>query len=442
MARYDLLIRNVDILQSDAAATVLLNHDLAIAAGKIAAIAPAIDPGLAGATIDGQGMLATPGMVNAHAHTAMVMLRGSAEDVPIERWFNEYIWPMETNLDEDDIYWGTLLGLAEMIEAGITCVADHYFAMNRVAQAFESTGMRGLLAWAMFSGPTEAVSLERSAAFVDRWQGAADGRIRTCLGPHAPYTCTPDFLTRSAECAAELGVPIHIHLSESAGQVDQSRALYGKTPVAHLRDCGLFEVPTIAAHVGHPQDDDLDILAAHGVAVVATPKTEMKLAIGVTPATELLDRGLTLALGSDGAASGNSADILEEARLLALLEKARRADAEAMTIARTLPLMSRAGAKALGLEGVTGELRVGLQADLVLFRRNMPRIQPIHNPAANLLYSSSSADVDTVIVAGRLLLHERRLLTIDKARVLQEVAARAERLTRQSDRRMAHYPIA
>jgi 5-methylthioadenosine/S-adenosylhomocysteine deaminase len=334
-----------------------------------------------------------------------------------------------------------MLGIAEMIECGVTSFADHYFAMDVVARAVEETGVRAMLAWAVFSGADEEAQLQRTLAFAERWGGGAGGRISTCLGPHSPYTCTPAFLRRVAVAARERGLGVHIHLSETADQVRQSLALHGKTPIAVARDAGLFEVPALAAHVAHPSADDIAILAAAGVAVGSCPKTEMKLGIGVAPAGDLLAAGVALGLGSDGAASNNTYDILEAARLLAMLEKHTRGDARAMPIGTALGLATSGGARCLGLAGQVGELRAGQQADIALLRCDAPHLQPAHNLAAALLYSAGPADVDTVLVAGRPLMRGRRLLTIDRARVLREVAERAERLTRRDDDgQVAHYP--
>jgi 5-methylthioadenosine/S-adenosylhomocysteine deaminase len=439
---YDLLIQNADLLRiENGVAHILPRHDIALAGDRIAAIAPMIDPGLARETIKARGMLAIPGLVNAHAHVAMGLFRGAVEDVPIEEWFNGHIWPLETSLTDEDIYWGALLGLAEMIESGVTCVADHYFAMDEVARAVEESGMRANLAWAIFSGPSEEQDLARTARFVERWQGAAGGRISAWLGPHSPYTCTPGFLARVAAEAARLGTGIHIHLAETANQVVQSLAVHGKSPVAVAHAAGLFEVPALAAHVAHTSDADRATLAAQAVAVAVTPKTEMKLGLGVAPVGDLRACGVTVALGSDGAASNNGYDMLEAARLIALLEKHTRRDARALPIGEALALATSEGARALGLAGVTGELREGLQADLVLVRGDAIHTQPGHSWPATLLYSARASDVDTVIVAGRVLMRGRRLLTIDRRRVMREVARRAARLSsRRPDKRIAYYP--
>lgn len=440
---YDLLVRRADVLQiANGVPSVLPRHDIAITDTRIVAIAPDISSGLARETLAADGLLAIPGLINSHSHTAMSLFRGVAEDVPIEEWFNGVIWPLETNLTPEDVYWGTLLGLAEMIEAGVTCVADHYFAMNAIVQAVQESGMRALLAWTIFSGADENDQLSQARQFVEQWHGAEADRIRVWMGPHSPYTCTPSLLRRVAQTARELGVGIHIHLSETEVQVAQSLATHGCSPVSVARNVGLFDVPALAAHVAQVSPDDIATLAAHGVAVAVTPKTEMKLGIGVAPTLAMREAGVTVALGSDGAASNNTYDILESARLLALLEKLRQNDARCMPIGTTLELATSAGARALQWDGI-GVLQVGARADLALVQCATAHTQPLHNPAAALLYSSQAADVDTVIVDGRILMHRRTLLTIDKPRVLREVAARIERLTqRQSERRIATYPEA
>lgn len=441
---YDLLIQGAVVLQIDGAtAPVSLNQDIAITQGRIAALSPAISPGLARERIDATGMLAIPGLVNSHAHVAMGLFRGAAEDVTIEEWFNQYIWPMEANLTEGDVYWGTLLGLAEMIESGVTTVADHYFAMDEVARAVEEAGTRALLAWTIFGGVGAEERLQHSVAFVERWQGAAEGRIRAWLGPHAPYTCAPDFLARVAQEARALGVGIHIHLSETAEQVQQSLQQYGQTPVAVAHASGLFEVPALGAHVAHPDANDLDLLRASDVGVACCPKTMMKLGTDIAPVAEMRGLGLAVGVGSDGAASNNTYDILEATRLLALLQKYKLGDPRTLPVGEALALATREGARALGLAGVTGELREGMQADIALLRLDAPHLNPPHNLAAHVLYSARSTDVDTVLVAGRVLMRARRLLTIDKDRVLREVNARMERLAqRLPERRIQHYPDA
>ncbi len=440
---YDLLIQGSAVLQLNGnRAHILFDHDIAIEQGRIAAIAPQISAGLARETLPMHGMLAFPGLINTHAHVAMALFRGVVEDTPLTDWFNQHIWPMELNLTGEDVYWGTLLGLAEMIESGITCVADHYFAMGEVARAVEQAGMRGLLSWTVFGGTEVEAQLQHTDKFVEQWHGAAGGRIRTWLGPHAPYTCPPGFLKLIAQQAQHLGVGIHIHLAETQAQLQQSLAQHRLTPVAVVHECGLFDVPAIAAHVAHLGPGDLDVLRANGVGVACCPKTSLKLGEGVTPVATLRQAGVPVGLGTDGAASNNTYDILEAARLLALFQKHEHRDAQVLPVGAALSLATSEGAQVLGLAGITGELRVGLQADIACLRLDALHLFPPHNLATHLLYSARTSDIDTVIVAGRVLMRGRQLLTIDRVRVQQEVSARMERLVqRQPDQRIQTYTV-
>ncbi|NDV01334.1 amidohydrolase family protein [Pseudoroseicyclus tamaricis] len=439
---FDLLIRGVDLLDvTGSGASLQRGVDIAIAGGKIAAIAPSIEPERAREVIEGEGRLAHAGFVNCHSHAAMGLFRGVAEDVTVQEWFNDHIWPMETGMDDEDVYWGALLGIAEMIACGVTTFAEHYFKMEHIARAVTDTGIRAELAPTIFSGEGEAEELAASLAFAEAWQGAAGGRIGVMLGPHSPYTCSPDFLRSVAGAARGTGLAVHLHVSETAEQVALCREQSGRTPVGLLQELGLLDGPVLAAHLAHPQDDDLQLLARAGTAVGCCPKTEMKLGAGVTPVGAMRAAGITVGLGSDGAASNNTLDILEAARLTALLEKHERRDPTALPVAEALALATSEGARAVGLEGKVGRLAEGYQADIVLRRFSRPSDRPLHDAAATLLWSAAPADIETVLVAGRPLYRDGAHLTLDLPEVLGQAQARAERLSRQAtNRRMAYYP--
>jgi 5-methylthioadenosine/S-adenosylhomocysteine deaminase len=440
---YDLLIQGCDVVSpsGDSVAT-LAAHDIAIRGRQIAAIQPTgqIAAAEAGALIDGAGMAALPGLINTHAHAAMVLLRGAAEDVPVEAWFNDYIWPMETNLTPEDVYWGALLAAAEMIESGTTTVADHYFAMDSVAEAIAQSGMRGHLAPTMFGQGDTRAELTQAGEFAARWHGAADGRIRAWLGPHSPYLCPPDVLRAVAAEARELGLGCHIHVSETAEQVRASLAQHGVTPIQLLAQVGLLDQPLLCAHAAHATPDDIGLLADARAGVAHCPKTFLKLAAGIAPVVDMRARGLAVGVGSDGAASNNTLDMLEQLRLAALLQKHVRADATALPAAEALALATVEGARALGQAGEIGALTPGALADIILIRTDGAHMQPIHALPSALVYSARAADVDTTIVDGRVLMRGRRLLTLDKATIIREVSARAERLrSRQHGRRLQTY---
>ena len=437
----DIVIRNVTVVDPGLTMRILPSHDVAVSGNRITAVGPAgtvSDP--ADRTIDGRGMVLLPGLINAHAHAAMVLFRGAAEDVPVEAWFNDIIWPMESRLTAEDVYWGTLLAAAEMIESGVTTVADHYLHADRVAEAIASSGMRGHVAWTMF-GQEASAELDRSARFATAWDGSAGGRIRVWLGPHSPYICTLEFLREVAAEAGRLGLGSHLHVAETAQQVALCRRQYGVSPFRLLEQVGLMNHPLLCAHAAHPGEDDLDLLAAHPAGVAHCPKTFLKLAAGIAPVTAMRQRGVPLGLGSDGAASNNTLDIFEQMRLAAMLQKHQTGDPQVVPTGDALAMATTGGAAVLRQEHHLGRVAEGFLADLILVRIDGVHVQPVHDLTAALVYSVRAADVDTVIVDGRVLMEGRRLLTIDKAEVQREVTARVSRLIqRQPAARIETYP--
>ncbi len=443
----DLLIQNCDVLTVEVApegprVRFRPGMDIGIQGSRIVAVEPTgtLQPQPATQVVSGDRRLAIPGLINTHAHVPMVLFRGLAEDVTIEAWFNDYIWPLESNLTPEDVYWGALLGIAEMIEAGVTCVADHYFAMDQVAQAVAESGIRANLVWAVF-GHQGPEMLDRTCRFVEQWQGQADGRITAWLGPHAPYTCPPDFLRLAAKRAQELDVGIHIHVAETREQVELSLERHGRTPVQILADTQVLERPTILAHCLYPQEEDYPLLQAADTGIAHAPKTYLKLGMGTAPLDRFWELDIPVGLATDGAVSSNTLDILEQLRLMALTQKDAARDPTAMPVAQALAIAFRGAAQVVHQADALGDLAPGKLADVVLLRQDGVHVTPRHDPGANLVYSARAADVDTVIVHGRILLQDGRLLTIDKARVQAEVARRLARLAqRVPQRRIATYP--
>ena len=425
-----ILIRDVDIITLDEQGTVLRRVELAIADGRIVAVGQAPADFLPDETVDGHNHVAMPGFFNAHTHAAMTLVRGWADDLPLDRWFNERIWVAESALEEEDVTWGAALAAAEMIRSGTVGFADHYFWMDQVAKVVEESGLRATLAWCVFGLEEGEIGtdLPGTVDFVQRWQGAADGRIRTMLGPHSPYVCSPQFLARTAAVAARLGVGIHIHLSESQEQVDNSLARYDRTPAALLEANGIFNVPTIAAHCIYLQEWEMqEILAQRAVHAVQCPNCHMKLGMGTTPVPQLLEHGVNVALGTDGTASNNDLDMLKEARLASLLQKHDRRDPEALPGDLALRMATRNGARACGFPE-SGVLAPGRAADLILFDFDRPHLWPRHDLVSNVLYAAKSPDVSDVMVAGRWLMRDRELLTLDEERIRHEAERRALRM--------------
>ncbi len=428
-----LLILGAAVLQcEDDRCEVLKDRDIVIDGNRITAIRPSgeISPGSVAEVVPAHGLFAMPGLINTHAHTPMCLFRGLAEDVDIATWFNDYIWPLESNLTEDDVFWGMQLGLAEMIEAGVTAVADHYFHMHREVEAVEKAGTRAALGWAVFGSQGEA-GVERTASFARDFNGAAGGRITTWLAPHAPYTCDDAFLTAVAAEAERLDLGIHIHAAETAGQTEASLKAHGKTPIEILDDTGVLARPTILAHCCGVTEADIDLLARRPCGVAHAPKTYLKLAMGAAPIRALRAAGIPVGLASDGPVSNNTLDILESMRLMAMVAKHESGNPRDLPVAQTLTIATRDSARVFGRPDDLGHLAPGFLADLILVDLGGAHNQPLHDPAVSLVYSVRASDVRTVICDGRVLMRDRRLLTVDKAEITARVGQSIERLGRR-----------
>jgi 5-methylthioadenosine/S-adenosylhomocysteine deaminase len=378
--------------------------------------------------IDGSGMAAMPGFVNCHTHASMTLLRSYADDLPLMKWLNEKIWPLEEKLQNEDFYWGAKLCCLEMIKSGTTTFADMYFEMDQVARAVAESGMRACLSRGMVGlGPNAERAVDESIQFVEKWHGAARGRITAMFGPHAAYTCPPDYLTLVAELAAGYGVGIHIHVAETADELEKIKKEYGTTPVRHLDSLGIFEGPVLAAHCVHIDQEEIEILARKKVAVAYCPESNMKLASGIPPVAGLIKAGAHVALGTDGAASNNNLDMMEEMRTAALLQKVATGDPMVMPSFETLKMATHNGAAALGLGGL-GLIQTGMLADLILVDLHRPHLCPRHDLIANLVYAAQSADVDTVIINGEIVMEGRKVLSMDEEEVMAQAQKCADRL--------------
>jgi len=442
---YDLLIRHANLLNlhgaEGAGAEVEEDVCIAITGQFIARIGPAsqFEQVSAQQVIEASGQLALPGFVNAHAHTPMVLFRGLAEDLPIERWFNDVVWPLEGRLTPEDAYWGALLALVEMIESGVTTVADHYLFMDEVARAVQEAGIRAELGWTYFSSQGSQ-GLEQGAAFAQAWQGKAEGRIRTWMAPHAPYTCTDDTLRQTAALARSLGVGIHIHAAEDRQQTLASLEGRGITPIAVLERCGILEERTLIAHGCGLLAEDIALLTPYRDHLgIAHAPAYLRLAMGLTPLRALKAAGIPVGLASDGVPSNGNFDPFEAMRLTTMLQKHERRDATAMPVLEVLKMASAGGAAALGRTHDLGTLSVGQLADLILLDLSGSQHQPLHNAPASVVYNARPSDVRTVVVDGRVLMLERKLLTLDKARIIQEANRAAKLLLRSAAPAVQYY---
>ncbi|MCI6285209.1 amidohydrolase [Selenomonas sp.] len=424
----NLLIKNATVVLPDGQTKVA---DIAVEGTKIVAIGTAPETFAPERTIDANDMLAIPGLVNAHTHASMTLLRSYADDMELMTWLNDHIWPVEAKMVSDDIYWGAALAAVEMLKSGTTTFADMYGPfMERVADVVAESGMRGVLSRGIIGvAPDGEKKLEENVKLYNDYHGAADGRITVMFGPHAPYTCPPDFLKKVAAAAQRLGADVHIHMNETKAEIEQIAKQYGKRPFEYVEDTGLFESPTLAAHCVHLSDEEIAIIKRHHIRVAHNPGSNMKLASGTAPVPRLLKEGVTVGLGTDGASSNNNLDMLQEVQLAALLHKVNEYDPLAVPAFEALKMGTEYGAKAVGLDGL-GRLEVGAKADIVLVSMKGAAWCPRFNEVSLLVYSGSAGDVDTVICDGKILMEHRELTTLDEEKIKQEAQKCAERLTR------------
>lgn len=382
--------------------------------------------------IDASRCIVIPGLVNAHNHAAMTLLRGYADDLPLMKWLQEKVWPFEAHLTPDDVYWGTLLAAAEQIRAGITTFADMYFFMDEAARAVDEVGMRAQLSRGLIgSAPERDKKLAENVALFQRWDGHDDDRITIAFGPHAPYTCPDEYVREVLAEARRLEAPIHTHLAETRDEVEQLLTERNLTPVQWAEEVGMMEQPLLAAHCVHLTPEDVKLLAKYDVKVAHNPISNLKLASGIAPVADLLNAGVTVGLGTDGACSTNHLNLFEQMRLAAWLGKVKDGDASSLPAAMIFRMATIEGARALGYYDV-GRIAEGFRADLTVLRADGPHMVPRHDILSLVVYSAQTVDVRQVMIHGRFVLEDGELLSIDEEVVKMECLNRARRLAQQA----------
>ncbi|HAE92831.1 MAG TPA: N-ethylammeline chlorohydrolase, partial [Tissierella sp.] len=367
--------------------------------------------------IDGKNKIAMPGLINAHTHIGMSLLRNFADDLPLHDWLTKKIWPTEANLRGEDVYWGSLLSMVEMIQGGTTAFCDMYFFMDEVGKGLEESGMRGVLTRGLIEDNDAKAKLKETKELFNNWNSKANGRIKVMVAPHAPYTCSPDFLIESFNLAKELNTGIHIHLSETKKEIEDSFKLYGKSPIKHVYDLGILDLHTIAAHCVHVDDEDIEIIKEKNVFPVNNPGSNFKLASGFAPVAQMLNKGVSVALGTDGSSSNNNLNMFEEINLAAIINKAVNLNAISVPAISALEMATVNGAKALGWNEEIGSIEVGKKADIVLIDIDKPHLYPHHNIISSLAYSVQASDVDTVLVDGKIIMEKREVKTLDVEKI-------------------------
>ncbi|TQR46838.1 amidohydrolase [Paenibacillus popilliae] len=372
--------------------------------------------------IDGKGLFFIPGLVNTHGHAAMSLLRGYGDDLALQTWLQEKMWPMEGKFTANDVYWGTALSVIEMLKGGTTTFVDMYDYMDEVAKVCEQSGIRASLmrgAIGLCPEDVQREKLNEAIQFAKDWNGKADGRIRTIMAPHAPYTCPPAFIESFVQAAHDLDLPLHTHMSETKAEVEQNVKDYGLRPVAHLEKLGFFSRPSFVAHAVHLTDEEIETLAKYQVAVSHNPGSNLKLASGVARVPEMLRAGVVVSLGTDGAASNNNLDMFEEIRLTALIHKGVSGDPTAVPAAEALRMGTIYGAQTIRLDDI-GALEVGMKADFVAVDIDQPHFLPHTDLVSHMVYSASAKDVKHVWVDGKQVVKNGECLTMDEERILRE----------------------
>ena len=421
-----LLIRNVLAVLPAGDGHAVSRHDLYLEGSDIVGIDEAPEDFVATETIDGTRRLAIPGLINAHTHTYMSMMRNVADDLSFTDWLFGAVVPIEDRLEPEDAYWGALLTQVEMIRSGTTCFNDMQMHVGQIPRAVVESGMRAVVCRALAGDAYDRGDQRIAEALRERDEFADCDRLSFVLGPHAPYTCGPDYLRMVADRARGESMGIHIHIAESQNESMRIWALHHRTPVEYVRDAGIFDVPTVAAHCTRVNASDRAILAEHGVSVATNPASNMKLGNGFAPVPELMEAGINVCLGTDGAASNNAQNMFREMSLLALVHKGSHERAQCVGADDALRMATRDGARALGLP--CGSIEVGKKADLALLDLDAPSLAPLGDPVSALVYAANGSEVDTVIIDGKVVLRHRELTTIDEERVRFEVARICERL--------------
>jgi 5-methylthioadenosine/S-adenosylhomocysteine deaminase len=424
MTRVDLLVLNGTLVTMDAEHRVIQDGGVAIAAGRIVAVGESRDIRrmyTSPRRVDAAGKLIIPGLINGHTHIPMTLFRGLADDLDLQDWLTKYIFPAEAkNVSEEFVRAGTRLGLAEMIRGGTTTYCDMYYFEDAIADETAKAGVRGVLGETIIDFPvadnkTNAEAMAYAAKFVQKWQG--NELIIPAIAPHAPYTVSEEHLKAIRAFSDRTGAPIVTHISETKREVEDSLKAHGARPVDYLARIGFLNDRVIAAHMVWPSDEEIDILKRTGVGVVHNPQSNMKLASGVAPVAKMMAAGVRVGLGTDGAASNNDLSMWEEMDTAAKLQKVFSGDPKVMSAEEAFSLATIGGAAALHLEKEIGSLERGKRADLVLVNRDSLNQIPLYNVYSDLVYATKASDVETVIINGKIVMRDRRLLTLDETAI-------------------------
>ena len=424
-----IVIKNALAILPQGAEDVIQETSIYIEGDKIAAIGDAPEGFTEDKVIDGKDKLVIPGLINCHTHSYMSFMRNVADDLSFMDWLFGTIDPIEQQMTDEDTYWGANLAIIEMMKSGTTCFNDMQMNIHQTTRAVKESGMRAVICRGLVgSGNDEAGQMRLRQAYEERDAARDCDRLTFRLGPHAPYTCDDAFLKIVAEEAKKENMGIHVHLSESVSEIEQIQEKYGCTPIALAEKCGIFDVPAIAAHCVQVTEEDMDILVRKNVSVVTNPASNMKLGNGFAPIGRMLEKGINICLGTDGAASNNCLNMFHELSLLTLIHKGTGKTPQCVSAKEGFRIATINGARALGLEKEIGSIEVGKKADLAILDLNTPSLTPRNNLIAGLSYSANGSEVDTVIINGQITMENRRILTMNEQLVYRKIQQIIERM--------------
>ena len=417
-----ILIKNAFILNSDNSESkkqsLLIKNDL------IAEISDEIDESNVDKIIDAKGKILLPGFINTHTHLSMTLFRGLADDLSLDSWLNDHIWPMEANLNGDYCYIGALLGAVELIKSGTTTFSDMYFYMEDVARAIDDAGIRAVLSYGMIDFGDEERrknEINENLSLFKNCNGMADGRIKVFLGPHSPYTASEELLVQVRQLADEYNMGIHIHVSETEKEINDSLDEKGLRPFEYLDKIGLLGPDVVAAHCVWLSDKEIEIIKKHDVKISHNPCSNMKLASGIAPISKLIENDICVSIGTDGASSNNNLDLIEELKTASLLQKVSTLDPKVLNSSQSLAMGTIEGAKALGLDSEIGSIEVGKKADIILIDTNSANMVPDSSSlSSNIIYSANGSNVDTTICNGKILMENKKLTVLDEQEIYEK----------------------
>ena len=419
MSDNTILIKNALILSpnnfEEKKQSLLIKNDL------IAEISDEIDESNVDKIIDGEGKVLLPGFVNTHTHLSMTLFRGLADDLSLDTWLNDHIWPMEANLNGDYCYAGALLGAVELIKSGTTTFSDMYFYMEDVARAVDEAGIRAVLSYGMIDfGDAERreAEIKENLTLFENCNGMADGRIKVFFGPHSPYTASEELLIKVRQLADEYNMGIHIHVSETQKEINDVSEEKGLRPFEYLDKIGFLGPDVVAAHSVWLSDEEIEIIKKHDVKISHNPCSNMKLASGIAPVSKLMENDICVSIGTDGASSNNNLDLIEELKTASLLQKVSTLDPNVLNSHEAIAMGTIKGAEALGLADEIGSIEVGKKADIILIDTNSANMVPDSSTlTSNIIYSANGSNVDTTICNGKILMENKKLTVLDEQKI-------------------------